>query len=157
MKGFIQIIDNFRDEKISLHISLSSTKQPFKRGMKYCARCVVILSKVTNWKLVVPWRKINWHVLQIAKAQFQVLDLVCNFWKSITYDSARYTFLHLGGARMYQKVLANKTYKKLVYHDFLFFPPLKITFMCTCNFCKYKHKIKEYRNILERKLCSWFG
>ena len=30
MKGLIQITDKFRTEKISLHVSLSSTKYPFE-------------------------------------------------------------------------------------------------------------------------------
>ena len=31
---------------------------------------VLCSNKGTNWKLIYPWRKINWHVLPIAMAHF---------------------------------------------------------------------------------------
>ena len=55
MKGLIQVIAKFRTEKISLHVS-HHPQNILLRGMewKYCAPCVAKLSKVTNWKLMVP-------------------------------------------------------------------------------------------------------
>ena len=42
--------------------------------------------------------------------------------------------------------------------NFQFFQTLKITFMCTCGFYnRYKHCIKKFQNILEKKLCSCIG
>ena len=65
-----------------------------------------------------------------------------------------------GGARMYQKS-ANKTYKKIVLQNFQFAQPLKIDLLSTCDFYRYKHvynyRKKEFRNILEKKLCNCFG
>ena len=75
-----------------------------------------------------------------SKGSFQGLNLVRGIRKkSYTYDSTRCKFLYLGGARMYQEVSANKAYKKIVCQNFQFFQPLKITFMCTCDFCRYEH------------------
>ena len=46
-------------------------------GTKYC---VAVSEKgIKNWKFIFLWRKINWQVLQIAKAQLR--DLVHDFWK----------------------------------------------------------------------------
>ena len=39
MKGLIQITDKFRTEKISLHVSLSSTKHPFEGHEILCTTC----------------------------------------------------------------------------------------------------------------------
>ena len=39
MKGLIQITDKFRTEKISLHVSLSSTKHPFEGHEILCNMC----------------------------------------------------------------------------------------------------------------------
>ena len=33
--------------------------------------CVAILSEGKIWKFMVPWRKISWHILQIAKVHFR--------------------------------------------------------------------------------------
>ena len=58
-------------------------------GTKYC---VAILWKSSNWKFVFSWRKINWYVLQIAKAYFSY-----TIWLMISEKSiVAYTFLHHG-------------------------------------------------------------
>ena len=76
--------------------------------------------------------------------------------KSYTYDITRCKFLYLGGARMYQKVSANKAYKKIAYQNFQFFQPLKITFMCSCNFCRYEHVSRNFRTLLEENCAIAF-
>ena len=61
---------------------LSSTRHAFEGHKILSTRyCVAILKKrkMNNWKFIFPWRKINWHVLQIAKAQLR--DLALDFWK----------------------------------------------------------------------------
>ena len=92
-----------------------------------------------------------------SKGSFQGLNLVCGIRKkSYTYDSTRCKFLYLGGARMYQKVSANKAYKKIVYQNFQFFQPLKITFMCTCDFCRCEHVQRNFRTFLEENCAIAF-
>ena len=125
VKDLIQMIVRFMTEKIYLHISLSSTKHPFEGHDILCTKyCVAILWKGKNWKFMVPRRKINWHILQIAKSHF-ILDFVRDFWKLITYDSTENMFLHLGGARMYQKVSASKAYNKNCVPEFPVLSALK--------------------------------
>ena len=62
---------------------------------------------------------------------------------------------------MYQKSQQTRHTKTIVYDNFQFFQPLKITFMTTCDFYRYDHiytyRRKESQNILERKLCNCFG
>ena len=74
------IIVKFRTEKYVCTFS-SSTRHSFEGhkilGTKYC---VAASEKgIKNWKFIFPWRKINWQVLQIVKAQLR--DLVHDFWK----------------------------------------------------------------------------
>ena len=70
-------------------------------------------------------------------------------------------FLHHGGARMYQKSQQTSHTKQIVFQNFQFFQPIKITFMCTFDFYRYEHlypsRRKEFQNILKRKLCNYFG
>ena len=37
--------------------------------------CVAILYKGTNWRFIFPWRLVNWHVLQIARANFLLVTI----------------------------------------------------------------------------------
>ena len=73
---------------------------------------------------------LNWHVLQIADAHFSTRFLKKNYHE--------YTFLHRGDAYMYQKPQQTRHIKSIVYQHFQFFQHLKIAFICTCNFHRYK-------------------
>ena len=95
VKGLIQIIVKFRTEKKIAHIfiihqsSFEKGHTVLPLGTKYC---VAILWKSSNWKFVFSWRKINWYVLQIAKAYFSY-----TIWLMISEKSiVAYTFLHHG-------------------------------------------------------------
>ena len=70
-----------------LHISIISTSHPFERGTtKYCHGHEVLCSnKGTNWKVIFPWKKINWHDLQIPNADFNYLIWLLICGKSIVY------------------------------------------------------------------------
>ena len=46
---------------------------------------VLCSNKGTNWKFIFPWRKINWHVLQIPKAYFSYLIWLMICGKSIIH------------------------------------------------------------------------
>ena len=61
------------------------------------------------------------HVLQIAKTQFRY-----TIWFGISEKSiTRYTFLHCGGAHMYQKSQQTRHSKKIVCQNFQSFNPWK--------------------------------
>ena len=61
-----------------------------------------------------------------SKGSFQVLDLVRDFEKVLP-ACTRNMFLHLGCERMYQKVSANKAYKKNCVPQFPILSALKLT------------------------------
>ena len=65
------------------------------------------------------------------------------------------TFLHHGGARMYQ-VSQQTRHKKICLQEFLILLALNYyTVICTCDFYRYEHvytyRKKEFQNILKRK------
>ena len=68
VKGSIQIIVKFSTKKRFYHppdILWGA------RNIRHQILCSNTLKKgMNNWKFIFPWRKINWHVLQIAKAHF---------------------------------------------------------------------------------------
>ena len=107
---------------------LSSTRHPFEGhkilGTKYC---VAILKKkkkekekgMNNWKFIFPWRKINWHVLQIAKAQLP--DLVHYFWKKnyeVDVSSSSWC------THVYTKIFNKKCIQKIYVSEFPIFSAL---------------------------------
>ena len=72
VKGLIHIA-KFRTEK-KLHISIIHHQSSFRAiapniaiGLGHQVFCS---NKGSNWKFIIPWRKINWHVFQIAKGHF---------------------------------------------------------------------------------------
>ena len=98
VKDFMQIFVKFRTEEISLHVSLPFTKRLFGgywhvHQQKYFG---AIVSKGTNWKFMVPWQKVNWHILQTVNTYFRYSKWFMISVKSITYESTRYMFFHLG-------------------------------------------------------------
>ena len=76
------------------------------------------------WKFIFPWKKVYWHVLQIAKTHFKQ-DLVHGFWKKVLCDtrhgSSQCWYMHV------PKVASNKTCKRHYVPEFPEFQPLDIT------------------------------
>ena len=109
-------------------------------GLKryFCNFClppnILLKLRGTNWKFMFSWRKVNWHVLQIAKAYF-VFPIGSWIVKKVLRGRRFFTvvMLHV------PKISANKPYKKIVHRIFQFFQPLKTAFMSACNFCRYEH------------------
>ena len=66
-----------------------------------------------------------------------------------------YTFLHHGGACMYQESQQTRHTKKTLQEFPILLALNYYTFMCTCIFYKYEHiytyRKKEFQNILESK------
>ena len=96
-----------------VYISIIHQSSFFERSTKYfhwgTKYCVAILWKRTNEN--VPWKKISWHVLQIAKAHFS-----CTIWLMISQKIIMlYTFLHHGGGCMYQKSQQTRDTEEIVY------------------------------------------
>ena len=120
VKGLIHIV-KFRTKKIAYFyhpppVILSGST-------KYChwIGCQVFCSnKGMNGKFIFPWRKINWHVFQIAKGHFSYSIWLMISEKSIMlcYDihvSSSWWCMHV------PRVSANKAYKKIVYKNFQLF------------------------------------
>ena len=116
----------------------------FLRGTKYRATKPLCSNnlKRNDWKFMFPWRKINWHVFQIAKARFRYTICFMISEKRIT----RCTYLHCGGVRMHQKSLNKQGIQKQ---------------LCTRISRIYEHvytyRGREFQNVLKRKLCNCFG
>ena len=105
---------------------------------------VLFSNKGTNWKFIFPWRKINWHVLQIPKAHFSYLIWLMICGKSIIY-AIFIMVMHLPSAS------ANKAYKTNCLEEFPILLPVNYyTYMCTYKFEHvYTYKKNEFQNILE--------
>ena len=75
VKGLIHIIVKFRTKEDWAHFCHPPVISFFEWGTnKNCHWAPSFCSyKVTNWKILFPWRKINWHVLKTAKAHFSYL------------------------------------------------------------------------------------
>ena len=112
-EGLIQIIAKFRTEKKLCTFLSSTIPVILLRGGQYSW-------KGTNWKFIFPWRKTNWHVLQIAKVHFSYTIWIMISEKSIM----AYMSLHHDGASHVPKGSANKKYKKNCLKKF----PILLTF-----------------------------
>ena len=77
-----------------------------------------------NWKFIFPWRKINWHVLQIAKAKAHFRYTV--FFMISEKNITRCTFLHHFYTSMHQKSQQGIPYKKNCVSEFQFLSNLKL-------------------------------
>ena len=85
-------------------------------------------NKGTNWKFIFPWRKINWHVLEIPKAHFTYLIWIMICGKSIIHTI--FTMV----MHACTKSLSKQAYKINCLQEFPIFLALNYyTFMCTCN------------------------
>ena len=139
VKGLIHIV-KFRNKK-KLHISIIRHQSSFRAvapniaiglGTKYF---VAIKEPIES--LYFPWRKINWHVFQIAKAHFSYSIWLMISEKSImlcysVHVSSSWCCMHL------PRVSANKAYKKNCLQEFRILSALNYyTFMCTCGFYRY--------------------
>ena len=86
VKGLIHIIVKFRTKKNCVFLSSPTVillrGAPLNIAIGHEALCS---NKGTNWKFIFPWRKINWHVLQIPKAHFSYLIWLMICRKSIIY------------------------------------------------------------------------
>ena len=124
-----------------LHISIIHHQSSFRAvapniaiglGTKYF---VAIKEPIES--LYFPWRKINWHVFQIAKAHFSYSIWLMISEKSImlcysVHVSSSWCCMHL------PRVSANKAYKKNCLQEFRILSALNYyTFMCTCGFYRY--------------------
>ena len=81
-------------------------------------------TKKEIWKFIFPWKKVYWHVLQIAKTHFKQ-DLVHGFWKKVLcgtgHGSSQWWCMHV------PKVASDKTCKRHYVPEFPEFQPLNIT------------------------------
>ena len=138
----------------NLCMFLSSTKNIFLCAQNVVQQCP---KKERIWKFLFPWRKVNWHVLQTAKAHFKhsLVHMV-----SEKVYVVHITFLDCVGAHMYQKSQQTRYAKEIVFQNFQFFQLFNVIFMCICCFYRYKllytYRRKEFQNILERKLWNCF-
>ena len=129
MKGLIQIITKFRTEKnicaCFCHPHQTQTACWMWLGMHkiFCTKyCTAVTLKSNELTVYISLKEANWHVLQIAKTQFRYMIWFGISEKSIT----RYTFLHCGGAHMYQKSQQTRHSKKIVCQNFQSFNPWKL-------------------------------
>ena len=84
--------------------------------------CAAVTLKKNELTVNISLKETNWHALQIAKTQFRY-----TIWFGISEKSiTRYTFLHCGGAHMYQKSQQTKHSKKIVCQNFQSFNPWKL-------------------------------
>ena len=84
--------------------------------------CTAVTLKRNELAVYISLKEANWHVLQIAKTQFRY-----TIWFGISEKSiTRYTFLHYGGAHMYQKSQQARHSKKIVCQNFQSFNPWKL-------------------------------
>ena len=86
VKGLIHIIVKFRTKKNHVFLSSSLVILLRETPLNIVIGDEVLRSnKRTNQKFIFPWRKINWHVLQIPKAHFSYLIWLMICGKSIIY------------------------------------------------------------------------
>ena len=86
VKGLIHIIVKFKTKKNG--VFLSSSPVILLKGAPLnivIGHEVLCSNKGTDWKFTFLWRKINWYVLQIPKANFSYLIWLMICGKSIIY------------------------------------------------------------------------
>ena len=110
MKGLIHIV-KFRTKKIAYFYH--PPRVILSDSTKYChwiGRQVFCSNKGMNGKFMFPWRKINWHVFQIAKGHFS-----CLIWLMISEKSIMLCYgIHVSSSwccMHVPRVSANKAYK----------------------------------------------
>ena len=99
---------------------VSCTKHYFQGNKMSCSKTIVLqyFKKKMNWKLISPWKVINWDVLQIAKAHSRYTIWLMSSEKS----STRCTYLR--GASVAQKVSTRRTINYAL--EFIIFSALEL-------------------------------
>ena len=137
---------------------MSSTKYSFGEHEMLCTKYhSAILQKGLNWKFYfLSWRKIYGYVLQIYKANFSN-----TIWFMISEKV--YYEVHLSSpwwCMPCAESLSKQGIKNNCVPEFPIFSAYMCTFMCSCDFCRYElvytYRWKEFKNILETKLCNYF-
>ena len=139
--------------------------------------CPVYLTFLDSWQLESPCYDCLWHDGKGSwhRKFFSAYHCLLDLWNYIDcFAQSGEAFTIKGNKRTdtnrHKNTYTNRNTKSLrkqgiqiqktMSHNFQFLLPLKITFMCFCDFCRYEHvytyKKKGFQNILERKLCNCF-
>ena len=108
--------------------------------------------KGKNWKFIFPWRKLNWHVLRIAKKAHFRYTIFFSWFMISEKSVTRCTSLHHRGTSMHQKTMA---YQKRYISKFPVLSALKRLLCGLVAFIGNEH-VHNYRrqefhqNVLER-------
>ena len=112
VKDLIHIV-KFRTKKncIFLSSAISHTLERWHQILPLDWAKVFFSNKGMNGKFIFPWRKINWHVFQIAKGHFSY-----SIWLMISEKSIMLCYgIHVSSSwwcMHVPRVSANKAYKK---------------------------------------------
>ena len=100
-------------------------------------------NKGRNWQFIFPWKKINWHVLQIVKAHFSYSIRLMISEKSIMLW---FTYFFTMVVHACTRASAKKTYKKNCIPGF----PILLAVITSCVLVIFidtnTHKLTEKRN-----------
>ena len=97
---------------------------------------VLFSNKGTNWKFIFPWRKINWHVLQIPKAHFSYLIWLMICGKSIIY-AIFIMMMHKCTKSLNKQGIQNKLFTRISNS----FSPSLLYFVLAIILCTYYYTV----------------